>query len=86
MVYLKKWFLCQLPAEAPRNDLELLKELSQNAKINKSISVAATTTFLRHTWYFSEVMIGLAFFDNNINNETKAAVVVGLDREASVAN
>lgn len=85
-VYIKNWFLCQIATYAPRNDLEFIKQLLEYKKVNLVISNAAVSTFLRHTWYLSEVMVGLAFFDRNIGYERKTAMVAGLKREANIEN
>lgn len=74
-IYMKKWFLCQIPKSAPRNDLELLKDLVKYNAINKTLSTEVTGTFLKHTWYLSEVMIGLSFFDETIDHNVKLQMV-----------
>src|SRR6218665_91242 len=46
--------------------------------LNASISKAAMKSFCGHLWYFSEVMIGLAFFYPTVPIEMKTAMVAAL--------
>lgn len=74
-VYLKHWFLCQVPQKAPSNDLELLKELEHYKTIDKLIADAVQRRLCGHLWYLNEANVALAFFDNEINIEMKRKMV-----------
>lgn len=77
---MKKWYICQIPTTAPQNDLSLLKELQRYADINHALATSVIFTFLRHTWYLSEVMVGLSFFHTNITYEEKSLMVSALHK------
>lgn len=59
---------------APRNDLQLLKELVEYKNINRLISAATLKTFARHTWYLGEILIGFSFYDEGVSVEKKKMV------------
>ncbi len=82
-VYLKAWFTCACASSAPRNDLQLLCELENYKKINESVANAAIKSFSGHLWYLSETLVGLAFFDSEVSNEMKSAMVAALDIETT---
>ena len=56
------------------------KELISYEKINPGIAKRVLQAVSRHTWYLSEVLIGLAFFDRSIDFDTKALMVQALER------
>ena len=64
-IYTKAWFEAPNPISAPANDLCLLRQISQFR--NQDIRLAAAAAFKRHLWYLSEVTVGLAFFDSDID-------------------
>ena len=72
-VYLKYWFQSPVSTDAPRNDLTLLVTLSTYH--NKEITMVATTSFNRHLWYLSELMLGFGFFDEGVSVEEKVLMV-----------
>lgn len=61
-IYLKYWFQAASGYCAPRNDLQLLKDLRRYEKINQAIAKVALKKFLGHLWYLSEEL-AFAFFD-----------------------
>lgn len=69
LVYGRYWNEAPLAIRAPLNDYNLLEQLENYH--NKNISAAGVKTFHRHLWYFSEYLIGLAFFDERVTLETK---------------
>lgn len=75
-VYLTYWFESPAAHSAPRHDLALLCALSEYP--NTEIAKAATTTFERHLWYLSEILIAFAFFDDAVTTEDKRLMVVAL--------
>src|SRR6218665_403014 len=75
-VYLKAWYSA---VSAPRNDLQLIRDLYGYRNINAAISKAAFKSFSAgHLWYLNEVLIGLAFFDPNVPVEMKTEMVAAL--------
>jgi len=79
-LYLKAWYTSMSSTAAPRNDLQLLKDLVTYSVINKAISCSATKTFMRHLWYLSETLVGLAFFDSEISDDEKVQMVAALSK------
>lgn len=77
-VYLQKWFTCQVASRAPYNDFCLLRDIN-NFSVNLEIRQAALTTFLRHQWYISEVLVALSFFDDRVSDEIKNQMKDRLD-------
>jgi len=79
-VYIKAWYTCQSPVSAPRNDLELLKQLIAYKSENGTVAAAAIKSFCHHLWYLSETLVGLAFFDSAVSDDIKVAMVEALER------
>lgn len=79
-VYIKYWFVCQIPTSAPNNDLQLLKDLQNFRAINDEVGSVVFSKFTSHLWYLSERLIGLSFFDSTINLETKRKMVESLEK------
>lgn len=76
--YVKAWFQCSLSTAAPANDLRLLKLL---ATANSPVVKVAMKKLCGHLWYLSEELVGLAFFDRNIDAVEKRAMVERLSCE-----
>src|SRR6218665_3192782 len=75
-VYIKYWFQSPSSASAPRDDLNLLYTLSDCP--NRKVAEAATTAFGRHLSDLSELLIGFAFFDDDVSIEEKRLMVMAL--------
>lgn len=71
-----------MATSAPRNDLELLKNLKEFENMNKALSKKALTKFLGHLWYLSEELVALAFFDDEVSVERKRKMVIALADES----
>ncbi|KYN06617.1 hypothetical protein ALC62_02431 [Cyphomyrmex costatus] len=82
-IYLKNWYTCQNATLAPVNDLQLMKDLLEYKTVNTKVSEIAFATMSRHTWYLSEKLIALAFFDSSVPVEIKRAMVSSLTKEGS---
>lgn len=78
-IYLRGWFTCESAIEAPQNDVNLLRQLNDYAKINKVIANKAMKKLISHSWYMTEITVGLSFFDERIDFETKSKMVSNLD-------
>lgn len=79
-VYVQYWFECTLPAAAPKLDLKLIENLIDYRNINKKMANELLRVFGRHLWYLSETLIGLAFFDETIDNKTKRLMIAALKK------
>lgn len=77
-IYVHNWFTCNIAAYAPRNDLELIKSLRNYKNVNTKISEGCLGVFERHGWYISDILVGLAFFDDRIEERTKLRMVRAL--------
>ncbi|GBP27014.1 hypothetical protein EVAR_11247_1 [Eumeta japonica] len=53
-IYVKYWYQAPSACAAPRNDLQLLKDLVSFQNINKAMSQNAIHKILGHLWYLSE--------------------------------
>ena len=67
-IYGQFWNEAPLAERAPFNDAKLLQGIQEYP--NRTIAINATKAFHRHLWYFSEHLIGLAFFDSRVDNNT----------------
>lgn len=76
-VYIKSWFTAPLPSCAPRNDLELLKDL--HSYQNENISKATSAKLGLHLWYVLEDLVGLALFDSEVPLDTKRDMVKAME-------
>lgn len=74
-IYLKYWFTCELPTFAPENDLRLLKDLITYRNIDPIISENTFRIFSGHTWYLTQSLVALAFFDLRIGASIKTKMV-----------
>jgi len=50
---------------------------------NKTTAKAARDTFCRHPWYFSEILVGLSFFDDRIGADVRRHMVANFQIPAS---
>ena len=78
IIYVKAWFQASSAPSAPRIDLQLLKDIYSYRKISESISKNALNKIIRHLWYLSEELVALAFFDDEVSNDTKHHMVTAL--------
>lgn len=82
-IYMRYWFECPLPSDAPKNDLRMVTNLIEYRNINEKIAEEVLTVLFRHLWYLSETLIGLAFFDRTIDAQTKRLMVAALEKESN---
>ena len=81
LVYVRFWNEAPLGIKAPLNDMQLLELLISYPK--RTIAKAARDTFSRHLWYFSEVLVGLSFFDDRTGADVRTQMVANLQIPAS---
>ena len=82
-VYLNSWFTAPCATSAPLNDLKLLNQLEIYKETHEVVAKAAIHSFSGHLWYLSEILVGFAFFDNEVSVEMKSAMVEALDKETT---
>ena len=81
LVYVRFWHEAPLARKAPLNDMQLLESLTNYP--NRTVAKAATDTFSRHLWYFSEILVGLSFFDERIGADVRTQMVANLQISGS---
>lgn len=75
--------MCPSVTNAPKNDLNLIKDIISYKAINESIANAALSSFKNHLWYISEILVAFSFFDSDIDIRTKKKMVKNLSRDGS---
>lgn len=75
-LYVRYWFDCVHAIEAPRRDLQFIKDAIEY--FDKKVSGVLLDKFRNHLWYLSEEAIGLAFFDSEVPLETKRKMIQAL--------
>jgi len=75
-IYIRFWHEALLAGKSSFNDVQFLQALENYP--NRTIVKAATSTFCRHLWYFSEILVGLSFFDDRIDADVKRKMVANL--------
>ena len=78
-IYGQFWNEAPLAERAPFNDAKLLQRIQEYP--NRTIAINAAKAFHRHLWYFSEHLIGLAFFDSRVDNNTKRDMANNLKQQ-----
>lgn len=80
-VYIEAWYTSPLPAEAPNNDLQLVKNFEEFRSIDEEISSLAMKKIKNHLWYLSPECSALSFFDESIQVEMKRKMISALKKE-----
>ncbi len=60
-----------MTSKEPYKDLCFLKSLKAYANVNESLSKGVLQKFLQHLWYMTDEMAILAYFDADVDEETK---------------
>lgn len=81
VIYIKNWFQSAVANYAPLNDLNLLKDLVNYKTVNEIFADKALKKIKNHLWYLSETLVGLAFFDERVSDETKTQMVSALQND-----
>lgn len=82
--YIKYWFTAPSATKAANIDLSLMKGLFDYEKQDKGVSKIARSKLLKHLWYISEELIGLALFDESVTDEVKKKIVEAMPGRDSV--
>lgn len=80
-IYVKYWFSCPSACLAPKNDLQMLKDIKEYERVNKNMAKVALKKILGHLWYLSEELVALGFFDDHLHPETRQKMVSALQNE-----
>lgn len=80
--YVKIWFQCTKPLQAPRLDLQFMKDIKAYASVDKETSSVVLNKLRTQSWYLAEETIALAFFDNNVTVEEKQQMVQTLKTQS----
>lgn len=83
-IHFKGWFQAPLALSAPRNDLNFIHALSNYE--DSELSSATVDKFKKHLWYLSELNVCLAFFDEDVDDQVKRKMVIGLKKQTSGRN
>ena len=81
LLYARYWHECGIPVKAPLNDICFLQQLENYP--NRPIANVASSALCRHLWYLSEILVGLALFDDRIDDDVKYAMVENLHASGS---
>lgn len=76
LIYGRFWHEAPLASHAPLNDAQMLQLLQTYP--NRTVADAAYTALSRHLWFFSEHLVGLAFFDPRVDLCVKKAMAANL--------
>lgn len=76
---------CAYPSAlfVPQQGLKSLQQLVQCQTNNEAVAIACLNTFLRHLWSLSEILIGLAFFDDEVPVDNKELILSALSLECN---
>ena len=70
-IYVEAWATASTAAKAPSSDLKLLKQLQMFCTFDTETPKATLKKMAGQLWYLSEELVGLALFDDNLDNGTK---------------
>ena len=77
----KAWVEAGFSAQAPRLDLDLLKDLGTYEKIDTEVGNVVLKKLSNHLWYLSEELVGLTFFDPEVSVDRKKAMATATRQE-----
>ena len=86
LIYCKAWTTCAFPADAPNNDLCLIRALTNYKTTSDAISTAGLRAVERHLWYLGQELTPLALFSDNVSPEVKQKIVYRLKQFETQAN
>ena len=84
-VYLRPWFTAS-GLSAAQNVLIFCKSLVKYKKINNGVSSKTLAVLNRHTWYFTEDLISLSLFNENLSLETRTLLAAQIHQKSSPAD
>lgn len=82
MVYIKYWNEATIAAHAPKNDSDFIRDLADYE--DRSVAAVADRAMRRHLWYMSDDLIGLALFDERVDEGEKIAIVQAMKTQPAL--
>lgn len=82
--YVKAWFNAPNACFTPRQDFKFLRDLYDYKTIDKKLSEVTQKKCIDHLWYLSPELVGFAFFDDEISDDTKIKMVQALKNDNDV--
>ena len=82
LAYVKYWNEAPIGVRAPYNDIQFMNVLKRYP--DRKLSDKTVKAFSNHLWYLSEHLVGFAFFDDRVTEETKSKMVTNLSRPKAV--
>lgn len=76
--YVKAWFKCTDPIQAPNNDLLLLKNMYDYQALDSELSKSVVKTFVNHMWYLGHETAPFALFDPNVSDLVKQEMAAAI--------
>lgn len=76
-VYVKAWFTAPNAISAPRNDIHLLRNLSEFSAHRPNVCQTAFRKLANHLWHLGEELVALAFF-KHVSLECKRRMSVAI--------
>lgn len=84
MVYIKYWNEATIVAHAPENDKDFIQDIAGYG--DQSVAAVADRAMRRHLWYLSDYLIGLALFDERVDEREKIAIVQAMKTRPELNN
>lgn len=78
--YIKFWFQTSFARLAPNNDILFIKQVLALKSTIPKIVESVSNKLVNHLWYLNNVNVALAFFDENVSNQTKRQMVQRLNQ------
>ncbi|XP_050530606.1 uncharacterized protein LOC126899603 [Daktulosphaira vitifoliae] len=78
-LYIKQWFSAPNAALAPNLDLQFIKNIIDYEPIDKDISKVVLKKISGHLWYLVSETAAMAFFDDDLCEDTKIKMVNSLN-------
>lgn len=79
LLYTKAWTRCSFALEAPKQDLDFIKNVIKFEEVDDQISSAVLRKIRGHLWYLSDETIALSLFDDNVTvaekNQLRQAIL-----------
>ena len=77
-VYVKYWFVAEIPEKAPKNYLNFIKDCQAFESVNPKITRVVKKKLFNHLWYLSPQNASLSFFDDDVSLVEKKGMVLKL--------
>ena len=78
-VYMQSWFTSRITADAPINDVLLIRRLRDYD--DETLHTTGLNMMRRHSWYLSQELATLALFSNLLSQDEKAQLVQTIKSE-----